>query len=49
MMVVESQEGKRVVGLSTSRDLLRILAAVLRDTDDSDVAAATEVLNERIG
>jgi CBS domain-containing protein len=49
MMVVESQEDKHVVGLSTSRDLLRIIAAGLRDLDESDVAGAAEVLNTKIG
>jgi CBS domain-containing protein len=49
MMVVESQEDKHVVGLSTSRDLLRILAAGLRDVDPDDTAAAADVLNTKIG
>lgn len=41
MMVVESQEDKHVVGLSTSRDLLRILAAGLRDDDSPEAAVKT--------
>jgi CBS domain-containing protein len=44
MMVVEAATDKHVVGLTTSRDLLRILAAGLKD--DEDPAA---IMNKEIG
>ena len=44
MMVVESQLDKHVVGLITSRDLLRILAKGLREGESPE-----EIMNQKIG
>lgn len=43
MMVVDPQNHKRVVGLLTSRDLLRIMASGFRDGDSNDVVLSRVV------
>lgn len=44
MMVVDTQANKRVKGLMTSRDLLRIMAAKLKDGDSPD-----SIMDEKVG
>ena len=43
MMVVDTQANKKVVGLLTSRDLLRVLAASLKDNEAPDTIMSMSV------